>query len=282
MSLNLTPVKVDITIETPTVTNNSFYNVCFITENNEAPRTVEINSLADLLTNGYKTTDAVYNFCFYVFLQNGMSKVYVRNKRSDETYEQAFDADDNSNYYYCVIESKDISKILTFNTHLNTVDKYKLQFFSSKECVSDLIQGRKIVFYYDETLPTEKHTLYASRPYPTLMTDAVSLGYFVTSATLQDTVKQTTSTDNIALSYEVAEASLISTTKQLLPTDNITLNYMVTSASLEPAIYKANLSDVSTLTYAVASAVLKRMVAETNSSESYQQSYAVATAYLGA
>ena len=155
MSLNLTPVKVDITIETPTVTNNSFYNVCFITENNEAPRTVEINSLADLLANGYKTTDAVYNFCFYVFLQNGMSKVYVRNKRSDETYEQAFDADNNSNYYYCVIESKDISKILTFNTHLNTVDKYKLQFFSSKECVSDLIQGRKIVFYYDETLPTD-------------------------------------------------------------------------------------------------------------------------------
>ena len=192
MQLNLSPVKVDITIETPTVTNNSFYNVCFITENNEAPRTVEINSLADLLTNGYKTTDAVYNFCFYVFLQNGMSKVYVRNKRSDETYEQAFDADDNSNYYYCVIESKDISKILTFNTHLNTVDKYKLQFFSSKECVSDLIQGRKIVFYYDETLPTEKHTLYASRPYPTLIEkeDAYQPTVTPLDITLKDILKQ--------------------------------------------------------------------------------------------
>lgn len=158
MELNLTPVKVDITIETPTVTNNSFYNVCFITENNEAPRTVEINSLADLLANGYKTTDAVYNFCFYVFLQNGMSKVYVRNKRSDETYEQAFDADDNSNYYYCVIESKDISKILSFNDHLNATDKYKLQFFSSKEDVSDVIKGSKIVFYYDGKLSNDIDT----------------------------------------------------------------------------------------------------------------------------
>ena len=179
MDLNLAPVNVNIVVETPTVTNEAFYNLCFITENDVAPRTVEINSLADLLANGYKTTDAVYNFCFYVFLQNGMSKVYVRNKRSDETYEQAFDADDNSNYYYCVIESKDISKILTFNTHLNTVDKYKLQFFSSKECVSDLIQGRKIVFYYDETLPTEKHTLYASRLYPYFFSESVT-----TSSTL--------------------------------------------------------------------------------------------------
>ena len=199
MDLNLAPVNVNIVVETPTVTNEAFYNLCFITENDVAPRTVEINSLADLLANGYKTTDAVYNFCFYVFLQNGMSKVYVRNKRSDETYEQAFDADDNSNYYYCVIESKDISKILTFNTHLNTVDKYKLQFFSSKECVSDLIQGRKIVFYYDETLPTEKHTLYASRLYPYFFSESVTnsaiiqgLGSILSSPTDSITVNNTT------------------------------------------------------------------------------------------
>ena len=168
MELNLTPVKVDIVTEIPTTTKDAFYNLCFIADNNEAPRTIEITQLDDLLSNGYKVTDSAYDFCNSVFLQNGIDKVYIRAKRSCETYEEAFDADDNSTYYYCVIQSKDISVVLKFNDYINTVDQFKLQFFSSKDDVSELIKNRKIVFYFDETNPSEKHTIYASRLYPTL------------------------------------------------------------------------------------------------------------------
>ena len=169
MELNLTPVKVDIVTEIPTTTKDAFYNLCFIADNNEAPRTIEITQLDDLLSNGYKVTDSAYDFCNSVFLQNGIDKVYIRAKRSGETYEEAFDADDNSTYYYCVIQSKDISVVLKFNDYINTVDQFKLQFFSSKDDVSELIKNRKIVFYFDETNPSEKHTMYASRLYPTLI-----------------------------------------------------------------------------------------------------------------
>ena len=64
-----------------------------------------------------------------MFLLQGMSSVFVRAKRTNETYEQAFDADDNSTYYYVVIDTKNIETILSFNTYINSVDSYKLQFF---------------------------------------------------------------------------------------------------------------------------------------------------------
>lgn len=201
MELNLTPVKVDIVTEIPT-TKDAFYNLCFIADNNEAPRTIEITQLDDLLSNGYKVTDSAYDFCNSVFLQNGIDKVYIRAKRSGETYEEAFDADDNSTYYYCVIQSKDISAVLKFNDYINTVDQFKLQFFSSKDDVSELIKNRKIVFYFDETNPSEtkpsetnpseKHTMYASCPYPTLIEkeDAYQPSIKPLDITLKDILKQ--------------------------------------------------------------------------------------------
>ena len=192
MELNLTPVKVDIVTEIPTTTKDAFYNLCFIADNNEAPRTIEITQLDDLLSNGYKVTDSAYDFCNSVFLQNGIDKVYIRAKRSGETYEEAFDADDNSTYYYCVIQSKDISVVLKFNDYINTVDQFKLQFFSSKDDVSELIKNRKIVFYFDETNPSEKHTIYASRLYPILIEkeDAYQPTVTPLDITLQDILKR--------------------------------------------------------------------------------------------
>ena len=52
MDLNLAPVNVNVVVETPTVTNEAFYNLCFITENDVAPRTLEVKRLNDLLDNG--------------------------------------------------------------------------------------------------------------------------------------------------------------------------------------------------------------------------------------
>ena len=149
MDLNLAPVDVNIIVETPTVTNEAFYNLCFITENDVAPRTLEVKRLNDLLDNGYMRLDLAYNFCLAVLLQENIGKVYVRAKRSGETYQQAFDADDNSNYYYIVIDSKDENVILNFNDYLVSVDPYKLQFFSSYKDLSSVVTNRKIVYYYE-------------------------------------------------------------------------------------------------------------------------------------
>lgn len=154
MDLNLAPVNVNVVVETPTVTNEAFYNLCFITESDVAPRTLEVKRLNDLLDNGYMRLDLAYNFCLAVLLQESIGRVYVRAKRSGETYQQAFDADDNSNYYYIVIDSKDENVILSFNDYLVSVDPYKLQFFSSYKDLSSVVTNRKIVYYYEPSFNT--------------------------------------------------------------------------------------------------------------------------------
>ena len=148
MQLNLSPVKVDVNVENYVIKSDAFYNVCFITEDDLAPRTLEVRTLDDLLKNGYYRFSLAYDFCRTAFLQQGMSSVVVRAKRTNETYEQAFEADDNSTYYYVVIDTKNIETVLSFNTYVNSVDSYKLQFFSSTNDYSDLVANRKIVFYY--------------------------------------------------------------------------------------------------------------------------------------
>ncbi len=143
--MNLEPVKVDLAIETTTLDREAFYNLCFITENDVAPRTLEVKTLRDLVENGYEREDLAYNFCVGVFAQQSMPMVYIRAKRTYETYEEAFSADNNDMYYYVVIESKDTEVITNFNDYLVTSDDYKLQFYSSNIPV---VEGRKLVHYY--------------------------------------------------------------------------------------------------------------------------------------
>lgn len=145
MDLNLEPVKVDLQIETPSLERGAFYSLCFITENDEAPRTLEVKTLSDLLENGYTREDLAYNFCIGVFAQQGIESVYIRAKRSYETYEEAFSSDSNDNYYYLVIESKDSEVISDFNDFVVSSDDYKLQFYSSNE---EPVEGRKLVHYF--------------------------------------------------------------------------------------------------------------------------------------
>lgn len=144
--INTSPVKVDINIEKDVLTSDGFYQVGFITENDVAPRTLVVERLKDLLDNGYDRASEAYNFCLGVFEQEQMERVVIRAKRSSETYFEAYSADDNSEYYYVVIESKDVNDIVTFNTAIQ--DELKLQYFSSSENVSDQVYGRKLVYYY--------------------------------------------------------------------------------------------------------------------------------------
>lgn len=129
----------------------AFYNLCFINENDEAPREIVVNKLKDLLDNNYSRTSLAYNFCVGVFSQEGIQSITVRAKRSNETYQQAFDAADNNSYYFIVIDSKDEVVINTFTNHI-AFEPYKLLFYSMP---TNSLANTKTVHYYQSTIPTE-------------------------------------------------------------------------------------------------------------------------------
>ena len=178
--MNLEPVNVGINIETTSLAREAFYNMCFITESDKAPRTLKVERLKDLLDNGYDRSSLAYNFCVGVFAQQGIPFVYVRAKRAVESYSDAFSADDNSNFYFVVIESKELYEISEFNEYLSNEDENKLQFYSnSSHEISEISKG-KVVNYYQELFDfsgEEDYYLnkaykivtshnYSSKPYP--------------------------------------------------------------------------------------------------------------------
>lgn len=154
MNLNLTPVEVNIDIESLSLERDAFYNVCFIAEHDTAERHITVNVLKDLLDAGYTRDSLAYNFCVGVSSQEGIQSVTVRAKRSDETYQQAFDAEDNNSYYFIVIDSKDEDVINTFANHIAS-EPYKLLFYSTP---TNLLVNTKTVHYYQSTIPIESVT----------------------------------------------------------------------------------------------------------------------------
>lgn len=153
MNLNLTPVNIDINIESISLERDAFYSMCFITENDLAPRTLEVSKLKDLLENGYDRLSLAYNFCVGVLSQQSMPVIYIRAKRNSETYEEAFSADNNNNYYFISIESKDLLVVNAFNDYINSLDNYKLQFFSAP---TNTLGNRKVVGYYQKLVSVDE------------------------------------------------------------------------------------------------------------------------------
>ena len=104
IDIDFSPIKVDIQVEDFQIQSDAFYTVGFISESDTAPRTLEVTQLSQLLDAGYTRAGNIYNFVHSVFSQGKMGKVVVRAKRSTETFEDAYKADDNSTYYYVVID----------------------------------------------------------------------------------------------------------------------------------------------------------------------------------
>lgn len=150
ITLDYTPIEVEINVERGNLVQDAFYTVGFITKNDDAPRTLKATSLKDLLDNGYKRGSEAYNFCKGVFIQGQMNTVVLRAVRANESYTEAYLSDDNSDYYYVVIGSKDIADVVAFNTTLLNENSLKLQFFSSNIDVTESLVGRKIVYYFYE------------------------------------------------------------------------------------------------------------------------------------
>ena len=138
MNLNLTPVKVDISIESLTLNREAFYRVCFITDNDVAPRTIEIKTLGELLENGYTRESLAYNFCVGIFAQQSMSSVFIRSKRSNETYSQAYDSDNNE---FNDIEKNKLS-LLSTTSILNENSGLPLKFWTGTQSELDLVSPK--------------------------------------------------------------------------------------------------------------------------------------------
>lgn len=151
---NLTPVKVDISIETATAEQNAFYNMCFIAESDTAPREIKANTLSDLLDNGYTRLDLVYNFCVGVFSQQSMPSVYIRAKRSDESYIDAYNSGNNDTYYFIVLQTKDVTILSNFNRYLISSGDLKLHFYSQQLNLHSNLVATKSVNYYQKYTPT--------------------------------------------------------------------------------------------------------------------------------
>ena len=153
MNLNLTPVEVNIDIESLSLERDAFYNVCFIAEHDTAERHITVNVLKDLLDAGYTRDSLAYNFCVGVFSQQTMPQVFIRAKRASETYQQAYDAESNEGYYFLVIQSKDDSVISSFESHVNSSGDSKLLFHSSD---TNPLLNKKIVHYTHKLIDVDK------------------------------------------------------------------------------------------------------------------------------
>ena len=145
MNLNLTPVEVNIDIESLSLERDAFYNVCFITENDDALRTIEVNNLKSLIEHGYGRDSLAYNFCASIFAQQKMESVFIRAKRTSESYIEAYKAENNDKYYFVVLQSKNIDVLVDFNDYLTSNKDVKLQFYSSSYAP---IPNKKMVHYY--------------------------------------------------------------------------------------------------------------------------------------
>lgn len=143
------PVSISIDIENLSVSRESFYNVCFIVSNDEVTRDVEVTTLKELLDSGYKRGSLAYNFCVGVFSQGGMSSVYIRAKRSWETYIEAYESSSNNDYYFVVIDSKNTLDIKTFNNYLVSTGDIKLLFYSN---ITEVLGGDAVGYHQEEPL----------------------------------------------------------------------------------------------------------------------------------
>lgn len=148
------PISVNITVENSVLLPDAFNSIGFLTYNDNSPRNLVVNKLDDLLNNGFTRDSKAYNFCYGVFLQGRLNNIVIRSVRENESYYDAYISDNNSSYYYVIIESKDVNDVITFTNKVS--DQLKLVFYSSNQDYSSKLIGlQNIVFYYNTNIGIE-------------------------------------------------------------------------------------------------------------------------------
>lgn len=149
------PISVNIAIENSVLLPDAFNSIGFLTYNEKSPRSLVVNKLDDLLNNGFTRDSKAYNFCYGVFLQGRLNNIVIRSVRENESYYDAYISDNNSSYYYLVIESKDVNDVINFTSKVS--DQLKLVFYSSNEDHSSKLSGlSNLVFYYNTNIGIDK------------------------------------------------------------------------------------------------------------------------------
>lgn len=144
------PVEIKISIQQPVVTRYAFYTVGFISESDTAQEYVEVSSLKDVLDSGYSVGSAAYVFCNILFSQtNRPESAILISKKTTESYAQAYSRNRTKDYYFLVLETKNINEILEVSTLVNSLNDYKLIFFSTTEDVTLQVTGiDNLVWWY--------------------------------------------------------------------------------------------------------------------------------------
>lgn len=149
------PISVNITVENSVLLPDAFNSIGFLTYNDNSPRNLVVNKLDDLLNNGFTRDSKAYNFCYGVFLQGRLNNIVIRSVRENESYYDAYISDNNSSYYYVIIESKDVNDVITFTNKVS--DQLKLVFYSSNQDYSSKLIGlQNLVFYYNTNIGIDK------------------------------------------------------------------------------------------------------------------------------
>lgn len=149
------PISVNITVENSVLLPDAFNSIGFLTYNENSPRNLVVNKLDDLLNNGFTRDSKAYNFCYGVFLQGRLNNIVIRSVRKNESYYDAYISDNNSSYYYVIIESKDVNDVINFTSKVS--DQLKLVFYSSNEDHSSKLSGlSNLVFYYNTNISIDQ------------------------------------------------------------------------------------------------------------------------------
>jgi hypothetical protein len=153
VNLDNNPVSVNITVENAILTPSAFNTICFITKNDNSPRTFTVNKLEDLLNNNFTRDSDAYNFCYGVLLQNKLKNIIIRSVRTGESYPDAFNSASNTGYYFTVIDSKEVSDVVALSKNISNVNDLKLIFYSSNTDQSNRLLGLdNVVYMYNDSI----------------------------------------------------------------------------------------------------------------------------------
>lgn len=147
------PVNVNITTQNSVLSTSAFNAVCFITKNNDSPRNIIVNKLEDLLDNNFTRESDAYNFCYGVLLQKRLKNIIIRSVRDNESHVDAFNSTSNTNYYFTVIDSKDVNDVISLSKNISNLNDLKMIFFSSnKDYSKELLGLDNLVYMYNDSI----------------------------------------------------------------------------------------------------------------------------------
>ena len=144
------PVVINISLAQARTEKYAFYTPAFIVEDDVIEqRSVQVESLKDLIEAGYATDSSAYIYCSLAFAQEQrVESVVIINKKSNESYLEAYKDSPTSKFYFLSLESNNVDDVLSISDYLLATETYKLLFITKYEDVSVQLQGRRNIVWW--------------------------------------------------------------------------------------------------------------------------------------